>query len=259
MELKISEKNGMIKGDIQILRQQLAERDALLREVCKRPWPYDVQGKIKDYLAAQSNGAKPAPAAPAAEPAPSDDLTASRCACGDEYPAKSYGAGFMAANNGVCENCDAANSCSPSLPSAGVEGAVAYLIECEWVESQTSAHKPGVQWIDNWATYRGIHEKASYRPRSCKSKDGIRNLRVTPLVAALPGGVRVPFLTADEREDLFEFYEAVCCDAGHRVEKAGMRRLAEIGAVESVGFGRHRLTEFGKALIAAPAEQGGGV
>lgn len=40
-----------------------------------------------------------------------DVLTSSECACGDQYPANSYGAGFMAANNGVCENCDAANSC----------------------------------------------------------------------------------------------------------------------------------------------------
>ena len=31
------------------------------------------------------------------------------CACGDEYRIDSYGAGFMAANDGVCENCDAAN------------------------------------------------------------------------------------------------------------------------------------------------------
>ena len=38
------------------------------------------------------------------------------CACGDGYPANSYGAGFMAANNGVCENCDAA--------SGGVEPAL---------------------------------------------------------------------------------------------------------------------------------------
>ncbi|SDQ72239.1 hypothetical protein SAMN04490192_2899 [Pseudomonas lundensis] len=30
------------------------------------------------------------------------------CECGDGYPANSYGAGFMAANGGVCENCDAA-------------------------------------------------------------------------------------------------------------------------------------------------------
>lgn len=31
------------------------------------------------------------------------------CACGDGYPVNSYGAGFMAANGDVCENCDAAN------------------------------------------------------------------------------------------------------------------------------------------------------
>lgn len=30
------------------------------------------------------------------------------CACGDGYPANSYGAGFMDANDGVCANCDAA-------------------------------------------------------------------------------------------------------------------------------------------------------
>ena len=29
-----------------------------------------------------------------------------RCGCGDMYPPKSYGAGFIAANGGVCENCD---------------------------------------------------------------------------------------------------------------------------------------------------------
>jgi len=33
-----------------------------------------------------------------------------QCACGDAYPGDSFGAGFMAANNGVCENCDAAAS-----------------------------------------------------------------------------------------------------------------------------------------------------
>lgn len=32
------------------------------------------------------------------------------CACGDGYPANSYAAGFMAANNGACENCDATSS-----------------------------------------------------------------------------------------------------------------------------------------------------
>ena len=38
------------------------------------------------------------------------------CACGDGHAANSYGAGFMAANGGVCENCDAANgSVEPDL------------------------------------------------------------------------------------------------------------------------------------------------
>lgn len=31
-----------------------------------------------------------------------------QCACGDIYQANSYGASFMAANNGTCPNCDAA-------------------------------------------------------------------------------------------------------------------------------------------------------
>lgn len=64
-----------------------------------------------------------------------------------------------------------------------------------------------------------------------------------------------PTLTPAELEDLREFHEAVCCDAGHRVEKQGMRRLAEIGAVVAVGFGKHRLTEFGTYLLAAPIAQ----
>lgn len=35
------------------------------------------------------------------------------CACGDGHAANSYGAGFMDANNGVCENCDAVMSREP--------------------------------------------------------------------------------------------------------------------------------------------------
>ena len=38
--------------------------------------------------------------------APSSEMT--WCACGDGYPANSYGAGFMDASSGVCENCSAA-------------------------------------------------------------------------------------------------------------------------------------------------------
>lgn len=70
-------------------------------------------------------------------------------------------------------------------------------------------------------------------------------------------GLAVPSLTEQEMDDLREFHQAVCCDAGHRVEKEGMRRLAEIGVVESVGFGKHRLTEFGTYWLAALSLQGG--
>lgn len=73
---------------------------------------------------------------------------------------------------------------------------------------------------------------------------------------SVPERVSVPVLTDKEREDLLEFHEAVCCDAGHRVEKEGMQRLAEIGAVQYVGFGKHRMTEFGVALLASHAEGG---
>lgn len=43
-----------------------------------------------------------------AQPSPAPVLV--HCACGDAFPVNSYGAGFMDANNGVCQNCDAANS-----------------------------------------------------------------------------------------------------------------------------------------------------
>ncbi|MDC8803880.1 hypothetical protein PRZ61_10580 [Halomonas pacifica] len=39
---------------------------------------------------------------------PGEDAPGVTCACGDTFPIDSYGAGFMAANGGVCENCDAA-------------------------------------------------------------------------------------------------------------------------------------------------------
>ncbi|WP_017521997.1 hypothetical protein ACQCLI_18345 [Pseudomonas nitroreducens] len=41
-----------------------------------------------------------------AQPSPAPELV--HCACGDAFPVNSYGAGFMDANNGVCQNCDAA-------------------------------------------------------------------------------------------------------------------------------------------------------
>lgn len=59
----------------------------------------------------------------------------------------------------------------------------------------------------------------------------------------------LPSLTPGEMENLHDFYGSLCDGVGHRVEKEGMRRLAELGAVESVGFGKHRLTKFGEYLL----------
>lgn len=39
---------------------------------------------------------------------PGDEPEMAACACGDQFPPDSYGAGFMDANGGVCENCAAA-------------------------------------------------------------------------------------------------------------------------------------------------------
>lgn len=46
------------------------------------------------------------------------------CACGDGYPENSYGAGFMDANNGVCQNCDAANITAKQSTSAQIAAAL---------------------------------------------------------------------------------------------------------------------------------------
>lgn len=49
----------------------------------------------------------------------SNELTDVRCSCGDEYPADSYDAGFIA-GSGMCQNCDAAlprKIFAPALPA----------------------------------------------------------------------------------------------------------------------------------------------
>jgi hypothetical protein len=59
---------------------------------------------------------------------------------------------------------------------------------------------------------------------------------------------RVKFLSPADARNLARFVE--CCEdfdsGGHDVSKAGMRRLAELGAVRHLGFGNHELTAFGR-------------
>ena len=77
-----------------------------------------------------------------------DVLTSSECACGDQYPANSYGAGFMAANNGVCENCDA------SAPSHGEQVREGWqLVPVEPTDAMLEA---GDKYIGTPATYKSM-------------------------------------------------------------------------------------------------------
>ena len=64
---------------------------------------------------------------------------------------------------------------------------------------------------------------------------------------AVPDGL----LTAADMKHLRRFAEcAEDCD-GHDVPKEDMKRLERLGAVRSLGFGRHETTAFGDAMLAA--------
>lgn len=70
-----------------------------------------------------------------------------------------------------------------------------------------------------------------------------------------PEPVSVPegWISAADMMALRRFVE--CCEdsdsGGHDVEKDTMKRLEKLGAVRSLGFGRHELTILGDALLAA--------
>lgn len=78
--------------------------------------------------------------------------------------------------------------------------------------------------------------------------------RPEPVAAqvVVPGGL----LTAADMKALRRFIEcAEDCDAGgHDVPKEAMKRLERLGAVRSLGFGRHETTAFGDAMLAAAPE-----
>ena len=63
-------------------------------------------------------------------------------------------------------------------------------------------------------------------------------------------------ITAIELKALGRFRD--CCEdsaaGGHDVPKEMMQRLAAVGVVRTLGFGRHETTEFGDWLLAQPPE-----
>lgn len=83
---------------------------------------------------------------------------------------------------------------------------------------------------------------------------GLQNFAVALLSAAPAQG---KWLTEEDMAWLIRFSET-CedCDAGgYDVPKDRMRRLAEIGAVRSLGFGRYETTAFGNYVVETHFEQ----
>lgn len=81
------------------LVEVVAQRDQLRAEVAGLRTGYEAYERVNAELKAEVEALR--------KLGPSKEII--WCACGDGYPVNSYGAGFMAANGDVCENCDAAN------------------------------------------------------------------------------------------------------------------------------------------------------
>lgn len=67
------------------------------------------------------------------------------------------------------------------------------------------------------------------------------------------------WVQADDRAALARFYECAMDSesGGHDVPKQTMARLAEIGLVQSKGFGRYQVTTFGDYVLGATGALGG--
>lgn len=74
---------------------------------------------------------------------------------------------------------------------------------------------------------------------------------------AIAAALRGPAITVEERAAIFRFRE--CCEDddadGHDVPKVMMQRLAVIGLVRTLGFGRSETTKFGDWVMARPPAQ----
>lgn len=80
------------------IRRQEVNIDQLRAEVAGLKTGYEAYERVNAELKAECEALR--------KHQPSTEVI--WCACGDGYPANSYGAGFMDANKGVCANCDAA-------------------------------------------------------------------------------------------------------------------------------------------------------
>lgn len=61
----------------------------------------------------------------------------------------------------------------------------------------------------------------------------------------------VPMLPSDALDALRDFKLTVIQDGFHRIGKPMIQQLAQAGALESLGFGKHRVTEYGEWLLSS--------
>lgn len=80
---------------------------------------------------------------------------------------------------------------------------------------------------------------------------------ITELQPAQQRDSKDAWISVEDMAYLMRFQE--CCEdsdsGGHDVPKDCMKRLAEIGVVQSVGFGKHQITSFGDFVIAKHFDQ----
>lgn len=120
---------------------------------------------------------------------------------------------------------------------------------CGWkglhkIAVQDAAYLAKVQWPED--------EEGVSVPRATamRSMDYLIQVCRTMLnSASVAAQAQPPKLTPDELESLHDFQRTTIDDSCHTLDKPMIKRLTSAGALESMGFGKHRLTDYGEWLL----------
>jgi len=103
-------------------------------------------------------------------------------------------------------------------------------------------------------TYLGFAQAMSMEPGVDRRRDHIQSLIESTLLSELRAeGVQAgaPMLPSDALDALRDFKLTVIQDGFHKIGKPMIQQLAQAGALESLGFGKHRVTEYGEWLLSS--------
>lgn len=99
-------------------------------------------------------------------------------------------------------------------------------------------------------TQKAVADEAWAEVEKCRNNSKTITQQVDTLRAQLAElDALLPTLDQGQKDALYSFYLSICCGDQHSVDKPLIRQLCEFGALESVGFGKHRLTKFGEFLL----------